>query len=160
MWDGCPGGHRRGMTSQHLPPQPSPRPQPGPQAPAVPWAVVTGLSALALLWPLTGLTGVLGTGAPRAFAVISITAAVWIGVVGLGRVPRPVLTLTLTGLAYGLVGVALSQLAPVLAGFGGPGGAGVEPAWTIIPALLVDSFVGLLAGLVAAGVQRLRGAGR
>ena len=147
------------MTSQHLPPQPSPRPQPAPQTPVVPWAVVAGLSALALLWPLTGLTGVLGTGAPRAFAVIGITAAVWIGVVGLGRVPRPVLTLTLTGLAYGLVGVALGQLVPVLAGLG-PGGSGVGPAWTIVPALLVDTFVGLLAGLVAAGVQRLRGAGR
>lgn len=160
MWDGYPGGHRRGMTSQHLPPQPSPRPQPAPKAPAVPWAVVAGLSALALLWPLTGLTGVLGTGAPRAFAVIGTTAAVWIGVVGLGRVPRPVLTLTLTGLAYGIVGVALGQLVPALAGLGGPGGSGVEPAWTTVPALLVDTFVGLLAGLVAAGVQRLRGVGR
>lgn len=148
------------MTSPHLPPQPSPGPQAAPKTPAVPWAVVAGLSALALLWPLTGLTGVLGTGAPRAFAVIGIIAAVWIGVVGLGRVPRPVLTLTLTGLAYGVVGVALSQLVPVLAGFGGPGGSGAEPAWTIIPALLIDTSVGLLAGLVAAGVQRLRGAGR
>lgn len=160
MWDGYPGGHRRGMTSQHLHPQSSPRPQPGSNPPAVPWAVVAGLSALALLWPLTGLTGVLGTGAPRAFAIIGITAAVWIGVVGLGRVPRPVLTLTLTGLAYGIVGVALGQLVPVLAGYGGPGGSGVEPAWTIIPALLVDTFVGAVAGLVAAGVQRLRGAVR
>ncbi|MEU4384090.1 hypothetical protein [Promicromonospora sp. NPDC023805] len=148
------------MTSQQLPPQPSSRPQPTPKTPAVPWAVVAGLSALALLWPLTGLTGVLGTGAPRAFVILGITAAVWIGVVGLGRVPRPVLTLTLTGLAYGVVGVALSQLVPVLAGFGGPGGSGVEPAWTIIPALLVDTLVGLLAGLVAAGVQRLLGAVR
>lgn len=148
------------MTSPHLPPQSSPRPQPAPKAPAVPWAVVAGLSALALLWPLTGLTGVLGTGAPRAFVILGVTAAVWIGVVGLGRVPRPVLTLTLTGLAYGLVGVVLGQLVPALGGFGGPGGSGVEPAWTIVPALLVDSFVGLLAGLVAAGVQRLRGAVR
>ena len=160
MWDGYPGGHRRGMTSPQLPAQPSPRPRPTPDAPPVPWAIVAGLSALALLWPLTGLTGVLGTGAPRALAILGITAAVWIGVVGLGRVPRPVLTLTLTGLAYGLVGVTLGQLVPALAGFGGPGGSGVEPAWTIVPALLVDTFVGLLAGLAAAGVQRLRGAVR
>lgn len=157
MWDGYPGGHRRGMTSPQFPAQPSP---PVPAAPAVPWGVVAGLSALALLWPLTGLTGVLGTGAPRAFAIIGFTAAVWIGVVGLGRVPRPVLTLTLTGVAYGLVAVALGQLVPVLGGFGGPGGSGVEPAWTIIPALLIDAFWGALAGLAAAGVQRLRGAVR
>jgi hypothetical protein len=123
----------------------------------VPWSVVAGLSALALLWPLTGLTGMLGTGAPRALAIIGITAAVWIGVVGLGRVPRPVLTLTLTGLAYGLVATGLGLLVPVLAGFGGPGGG---PVWTIVPALLYNAMWGALAGLAASGVQRLRGVGR
>jgi hypothetical protein len=136
------------MTSPHLPAPPRPAAAP------VPWAVVAGLSALALLWPLTGLTGTFGTGAPRAFAIIGVTGAVWIGVVGLGRVPRPVLTLTLTGLAYGLVATALGLLVPVLAGFGGPGGG---PAWTIVPALAYNAVWGALAGLVAAGVQRLRG---
>jgi hypothetical protein len=143
------------MTAQHLPAQPSPRPGPAPAA--VPWSLVAGLAALALLWPLTGLTGLFGTGAPRAFAVIGVTAVVWIGVVGLGRVPRPVLTLTLTGLAYGLVVAGLGLLVPVLGGFG-PGAGG--PAWTIVPALVMDAFWGAMAGLVAAGVQRLRGAGR
>ena len=143
------------MTSQHLPAQPTPRPAPAP-AP-VPWAVVAGLAALALFWPLTGLTGLFGTGAPRAFAIIGITAAAWIGVVGLGRVPRPVLTLTLTGIAHGIVIAALGLLVPALGGFG-PGDGG--PAWTIVPALLMDAFWGAVAGLVAAGVQRLRGAGR
>lgn len=128
-----------------------------PVRPAVPWAVVAGLATLALLWPLTGLTGVLGTGAPRAIAVIGITAAVWIGVVGLGRVPRPVLTLTLTGVAYGLVATALGILVPVLAGFG-PGSVG--PAWSVVPVLLVYSLWGAVVGLAAAGVQRLRGADR
>lgn len=112
---------------------------------------------MALLWPLTGLTGVLGTGAPRALVIIGVTAAVWIGVVGLGRVPRPVLTLTLTGVAYGVVAHAIGLLIPALGGFGGPGGG---PAWTIIPALLSDAFWGALAGLAAAGVQRLRGTDR
>lgn len=139
------------MTSPHLPLSPRPAPVP------VPWTVVGGLSALALLWPLTGLTGALGTGAPRALTIVGITAAVWIGVVGLGRVPRPVLTLTLTGLAYGLVAVLVGTLVPALAGFGGPGGG---PAWTIVPALAFDAGWGALAGVVAAGVQRLRGAGR
>ncbi|MFC8800510.1 hypothetical protein ACFT2C_22490 [Promicromonospora sp. NPDC057138] len=142
------------MTSPQLPAQPSP---PAPTAPLVPWGVVAGLAALALLWPLTGLTGVLGDGAPRAFAVLGITAAVWIGVVGLGRVPRPVLTLTLTGVAYGLVTAALGLLVPALGGFG-PGAGG--PAWAVIPVLLTDAFWGALAGLAAAGVQRLRGDAR
>jgi hypothetical protein len=142
------------MTSPQLPIQPTP--QAAPSAATVPWGVVAGLSTMALLWPLTGLTGVLGTGAPRAFTVIGLTAVVWIGVVGLGRVPRPVLTLTLTGVAYGLVAATLG-LVPVLAGFGVPGGG---PAWTIVPALLFDAMWGAIAGLAAAGVQRLRGAVR
>lgn len=132
------------MTSPHLPPQ-------------VPWALVGGLATLALLWPLAGLTGVLGTGAPRALTIIGITAVVWIGVVGLGRVPRPVLTLTLTGVAYGLVAHAVGLLVPVLGGVGGPGGG---PLWTIVPALLFDAMWGALAGLAAAGVQRLLGVDR
>ncbi|WP_369373838.1 hypothetical protein AB1046_07315 [Promicromonospora sp. Populi] len=134
------------MTSPHVPAQPY----------SVPWALVAGLSAMALLWPLTGLTGIFGTGAPRAFLIIGITAAVWIGVVGLGSVPRPVLTLTLTGVAYGLVAAAMGQLLPALGGFTGPG----APAWTVLPALLFDALWGAVAGLAAAGVQRLRGAGR
>lgn len=154
MWRVGPGGHRRGMTSPQLPARPSPQPALGPAA--VPWTLVAGLSALALLWPLTGLTGALGTGAPRALAIIGVTAAVWIGVVGLGRVPRPVLTLTLTGLAYGLVATVIGTLVPVLSGFG-PGGG---PAWTLIPALAFDTMWGALAGVAAAGVQRLRGSAR
>jgi hypothetical protein len=67
-----------------------------------------------------------------------------------------VLTLTLTGVAYGLVAATLG-LVPVLAGFGVPGGG---PAWTIVPALLFDAMWGAIAGLAAAGVQRLRGAVR
>lgn len=139
------------MTSPDLPGRAAPGVAP------VPWAVVAGLSTLALLWPLTGLTGVLGTGAPRALTVVGVTAAVWIAVVGLGGVPRPVLTLTLTGVAHGLLVTALGLLVPVLAGLGGPGGG---PAWTIVPALLSDAMWGALAGLAASGVQRLRGADR
>ncbi|MCP2265682.1 hypothetical protein ACFQHV_03955 [Promicromonospora thailandica] len=136
------------MTAQHPPARPAPAP--------IPWGVVGGLAALSLLWPLTGLTGLFGTGAPRAFLIIGVTAAVWIGVVGLGRVPRPVLTLTLTGVAYGLVAALIAAVVPALSGFGGPGAAGA-PAWTLVPALVVDGLWGALAGVVAAGVQRLGG---
>ncbi|MFD6445986.1 hypothetical protein ACFWEJ_12860 [Promicromonospora sp. NPDC060204] len=142
------------MTSPHLPDRPAGPPAARPAA--VSWTLVAGLSALALLWPLTGLTGALGTGAPRALTIIGLTAAVWIGVVGLGRVPRPVLTLALTGLAYGLVAALIGTLVPVLSGFG-PGGG---PAWTLIPALAFDTMWGSVAGLVAACVQRLRGGAR
>src|SRR5699024_749491 len=54
------------------------------------WPLIVGLSSLALLWPLTGLWPVLGEGPLRAFVLIGITGAVWIGTVGFARVARPV----------------------------------------------------------------------
>ncbi|WP_407319634.1 hypothetical protein UQW22_04200 [Isoptericola halotolerans] len=137
------------MTAQH-PSQHSTRPTEG-----VRWPLVAGLAAMALLWPLTGLLGV-GSGPGRAFAIIGITAVVWIGVVGFGRVARPVLTLTLTGVAFGIVATVTSML------LGGPGmlGDGAAP-WTVVPALAMDAFWGFVAGLLALAVQRaLAGSGR
>ncbi|MBP2371909.1 hypothetical protein [Pseudonocardia parietis] len=110
------------------------------------WPLILGMSALALLWPLSGLTGIGGTGAPRAFVIIGITLAVWIGVVGFGRLPRPVLTLVLTGLGYGLV----SHLLGVALG-------GITLDWTLVPGLLMNILWGLIAGAIAAAVQRARG---
>jgi hypothetical protein len=115
----------------------------------VPWLIVAGLASLSLLWPLSALTGV-GSGVPRALVIIGVTALVWIGVVGLGRVPRPVLTLTLTGVGYGAIGI-------IVAAFLGGTGA---PLWTAIPALALDALWGCLAGLLALGVQLLRDATR
>ncbi|MFE7404661.1 hypothetical protein [Isoptericola sp. NPDC057559] len=137
--------------------QPSPRPRPQPAAPpetpgraGISWPLVAGLASLALLWPLTGLTGVGGTGAPRALGIVALTAVVWIGVVGFGRVPRPVATLTLTGLASGVVTLLVSTL------FGGTGGT-AGAAWTALPALAMDVGWGAVAGVAALGIQRARG---
>ncbi len=123
--------------------------------PAVQWPLVLGLGSMALLWPLTALTGVGGTGAPRALGIVGLTALVWIGVVGFGRVARPVLTLTLAGLVFGLVATAMSFA------FGGVGLPGENAAaWTVIPALAVDSLWGFVAGLIALAVQNARGEAR
>jgi len=102
---------------------------------------------MALLWPLTALTGLGGDGAPRALAVLGLTALVWVGVVGLGRVARPVLTLTLAGLTFGVVAVVVSALVGVDGG---------RAAWTLVPALALDTFWGFVAGTLAAAVQRAR----
>lgn len=113
--------------------------------------MVLGLGSMALLWPLTGLTGIGGTGPARALGIIGITAAVWIGVVGFGRVARPVATLTLAGLAFGVIAIATSALA-------GAGGIGSDAAlWTAAPALAMDAFWGFVAGLIASAIQRSRG---
>lgn len=144
--------------SPHQPSQQPSHPPAAPPAPArggISWPVVAGLASMALLWPLTGLTGIGGAGAPRALAIVGLTAVVWIGVVGFGRVPRPVLTLTLTGLAFGVVALAVSTLFGGV-GIGGEGAA----AWTAVPALAMDAGWGALAGLVALGIQKARGGAR
>lgn len=144
--------------------QPSPQPRPQPSVPpsmsppprgGISWPLVAGLASMALLWPLTGLTGIGGTGAPRALGIVALTAVVWIGVVGFGRVPRPVLTLTMTGLASGVVTLLVSTLFGGV-GLGGEGAA----AWTAIPALAMDAGWGALAGVAALGVQKARGGAR
>lgn len=123
-----------------------------PTAPALPWMLILGLASFSLLWPLTTLLGV-GNGAPRALTILGITAAVWIAVVGFGRVRRPVLTLTLTGLVYGFIALVLAGITP---GGGGPFGD-TTTLWALIPALLMNAAVGALAGLLALAVQRLIG---
>lgn len=110
------------------------------------WPTVLGLGSMALLWPLTGLLG-LGSGLPRALTILGLTALVWVAVVGLGRVARPVLTLTLAGLTFGVVAAVVSALV---------GLDGDRAAWTLVPALALDTFWGFVAGALAAAVQRAR----
>lgn len=112
------------------------------------WALIAGLASLALLWPLAELTGV-PRGFGRAAAILTIIAVCWIGVVGFGRFPRPVLTLTLTGLGSGLLAHVLSYA------FGG--GA---PIWALPVSLALQAGWGALAGLAAWGVQALLGGAR
>lgn len=119
---------------------------PAPVRPGLPWPLIVGLSALALLWPLAELIGI-GQGAPRALTIITIIALVWIGVVGFGGVPRPVLVLILTGIGHGLIAMIA---AAVFNGFD-------RPVWTMFIALGVDAFWGAVAGLLALAVQRTRG---
>jgi hypothetical protein len=121
------------------------------------WPLIIGLSALALLWPLVALTGLDELlGGSRPFVLIAVIATLWVGVVGLGRVARPILTLTLVGLGYGTVLLLLSFVSSALGvrELGGP--ATVTPLISVVP-LALNTGYGALAGVIAAGVQRLRG---
>ena len=113
--------------------------------PALPWLLIVGLASLSLLWPLTTLIGI-GQGAPRALTIIGVVAVTWIAVVGFGRVPRPVLVLTLTGLAHGVISMIVAAI------FGGVDG----PVWTVFAALVIDTFWGAVAGLLALAIQQMR----
>jgi hypothetical protein len=80
--------------------------------------------------------------------------AVWVLVVGLGRVAQPVLTLVGAGLAYGVFAIALSGiLSPILSGeLQGP----LAMPIAIVPMLLVNALWGLVAGGLALLVARVR----
>jgi len=125
-----------------------------PKAP-VSWPLVVGLGSLALLWPLAELTNIsdaLGE-APTALTLLLVVAISWIGGVGVFRVPRPVLTLTLAGVVYGLFLMALRQV------FGGPE-VGISAPLLAVAAVFEigrSALLGALAGLAAKGVQRLIG---
>lgn len=129
----------------------TPNPSPAPARRPLPWLLILGLASLSLLWPLTALWQI-GQGAPRAAVILLVTAAVWVGVVGIGRVPRPVLTLTLTGVLHSLIGLVLGMLIPS----GGPM-LGLATVWMLIPALMPGTLAGAVLGLVALGVQAVLG---
>ncbi|MGR6964025.1 hypothetical protein ACU610_06165 [Geodermatophilus sp. URMC 61] len=128
-------------------------PGPGSREP-VSWPVVLGLGALALLFPLaelSGVTGILGA-APTALLLVGLVAVVWIGGIGLGRVPRPVLTATLAGVVFGVVLVALSRALGT-----GPDVDGASAVGVAAFEIGRSAALGALAGLLAAAVQRNRG---
>lgn len=125
----------------------------GPGRPAVSWPLVAGLGGLALLWPLAELTGMVDAlGVSTAWLLVGGTVmVVWVGGVGLGRVPRPVLTLALAGVVYGLVIVALV----LVLGLERIGVA--STAMGVAVELIRSTVQGVVAGLLAGFVQRLGG---
>jgi hypothetical protein len=127
-------------------------PGPGPGE-SVSWPVVLGLGALALLFPLAELTGVpdaLGA-ALTALLLFGLVAVVWIGGIGLGRVPRPVVTATLAGVVFGVILVVLS-----LALGTGPDVDGALIVGVAAFEIGRSAALGALAGLLATAVQRDR----
>ncbi|MFC7404501.1 hypothetical protein [Georgenia alba] len=142
---------------------PSPIPHPDPAAfhgqagPHLRWSLVIGLGALALARPLVRITGV-ADALPTPVVALGLTmliTLVWVAVVGIGRAPRPVLTLTLAGLAYAACSIALSAvLSPVMTGtLQGP----LATPVAIVPMLATNAIWGAVAGVLALLVQRLRG---
>ncbi|SEH02626.1 hypothetical protein SAMN05444920_12853 [Nonomuraea solani] len=114
------------------------------------WLLIVGLAAIALIRPLFSMAGLSDAlGKPATPLVLTgLISLAWILIVGLTRVRRPVLTLALAGLLYGVVATATSGMAmrgaPALI-FGSASILITNLAW------------GAACGLLALLLQRLRG---
>lgn len=120
------------------------------------WPLALGLGAFGLIRPVLNITGVAeDLGKPLTPVLVTIgISLVWIAIVGLSRVAEPVVTLLIAGIVYGVLAIIVSAiLSPILLGeLHGP----LANPSSIVPVLLVNAVWGLIAGLLAPGVRRLR----
>lgn len=113
------------------------------------WPLIVGLGSLALVRPfvvISGLLDVIGR-PPGSLLATAFISLVWIIVVVALRIRRPVLTLTCSGVVYGLVALAVNAvLNPLLEGERrGPSTQLVAAGFVI----LANALWGALAGTVA-----------
>ena len=117
------------------------------------WPLILGLAALALIRPIISMVGLSeAIGQPVvSIAVTLLISLVWIAVVVRARVSRPVVTLTLTGLAYGVFAILISAVfTPILTGqLQGP----ATNVFALVSVLLTNALWGLIAGLIARTVM-------
>lgn len=122
------------------------------------WPLILGLGALAMIHPLLATIGsILGSkGNPALSIMLSLMiSAAWIGVVGLTRVRRPVLTLVFAGLSYAVFSTVFSGMVSPLASGRLQGPLALPP--TIIGVLISNAIWGAITGLLALALQRARG---
>ncbi|OOC56167.1 MULTISPECIES: hypothetical protein [Nocardiopsis] len=127
----------------------------------VPWALVLGLGALALLRPLLSITGVterLGWSPFLQWGTTALVTLVWVAAVVVARVPRPLITLVYTGLAYAVFATVLSAvLSPIM--LGELRGPATNP-FALVAVLAVNALWGLVAGAVALAARSALGSRR
>lgn len=119
------------------------------------WPLILGLGTLALARPVMSMVGLLDViGQPTASITISaIISLVWLAAVVLARVHRPILTLVLAGVSYGVFAIILSAVfSPILTGqLQGP----VTNPFAIISVLISNAIWGLVVGLFAWVITRV-----
>lgn len=151
-----PSQARNPNLPHEIPPSAATTP-PGP-VPTVNWLLVIGLGAIALVRPITntvleqmGLD--LGPVVPLGWTLV--ISLLWIAAVGLTRTSRPVLTLTLTGIAYAMFALLLSGILSslLLDHLQGP----LANPIAIVPMLLTNAIWGVVTGALALAVQTARG---
>lgn len=133
---------------------------PAPTRRSLDWPLILSLAAMPLLQTLFSVTGwAEALGRPQTPLLIALVITVaWVLVVGWSRTRRPILTLLLAALIAAVLTTALGLLVPA-ARSGDYGN--LSDGWGVSAALVVTSGLyavwGSLAGVMSAGVQRLRG---
>ena len=76
------------------------------------WPLIIGMAALALIRPFLSITGLMDSlGRPTGpLLVTALLSVVWVAIAAFGSVRQPVLTLTFTGLAYGVFAIVISAI--------------------------------------------------
>jgi hypothetical protein len=119
------------------------------------WPLIIGMAALALVWPffnVTGIMDVLGRPLGPILTTLLISAA-WLTIVVLGRVRHPLLTLLITGLAYGAFSFVLGA---VLGGeSSSPLANPVVLPFALLSTLVTNGLRGLIVGILALGIQNV-----
>ncbi len=125
---------------------------------ALDWPLIIILGAFTLVRPATRIvSSQLGVSIwpPLPIALTVGITIVWVAVVILRRVERPLITLVMSALTYGVLSILLSGiLSPILDGrLDGP----LAHPIAIVPDLAVNAVWGLVAGALALGIQRVPG---
>lgn len=118
------------------------------------WSFIISLAALALIRPLMSMLGWLeGIGQPAAsISVTLVITLTWIAIAVIGRVEEPLIQLTFTGVAYGVLAIVISAImSPILDGeLKGP----ITNPFAIVSVLVTNGIWGLCAGLIAKAIMK------
>ena len=124
------------------------------------WGLIFALAILGLVRPLLSILGAYGSleGPWGPIFVTILIAAIWLGVVVIGRVPKPALTLAVAGGVYGALAIVLQQTMWSFFLDGPPEAA--PPSGPIliiswISIIATNTIWGAFLGLLAAGMRRL-----
>lgn len=113
------------------------------------WKLILTLSLIALVRPLMSILGISeAIGKPVASITATIVISmIWIITIVIRKEPRPLQTLTITGVCYGILAIIISGiLSPVLAGqLQGP----LTHPFAIVSVLITNTVWGLITGLIA-----------
>jgi hypothetical protein len=122
------------------------------------WPLIVGMAALAFVRPFMNITGIMDAiGRPAGpIAMTVLISLAWLAIVVLLDVREPVLTLTSTGVVYGIFAFMIGAiLSPLLTGeIYGPFARPFVLPFAVTGILVTNALWGLAVGLVAWALQQ------